>query len=275
MRKTILVTGSTDGIGLETARMLAALGHHVLLHGRDPAKLAAARKELSAVPGAGPVESRLADLSRMEEVGALARAVAERHDRLDVLVNNAGVFRTARPVTNEGLDVRFAVNTIAPWLLTRLLLPLLATDGRVINLSSAAQASVDPDALAGRVRPGEMEAYAQSKLALTMWSRALALALDARGPAVIAVNPGSLLGSKMVKEGFGVAGGDIRIGAAILVRAALSDEFAEASGRYFDNDSGRFAQPHPDARDTRKCEEIVRAIEAVLARNAVDPTHPG
>lgn len=275
MRKTILVTGSTDGIGLETARMLAALGHHVLLHGRDPAKLAAARKELSAVPGAGPVESRLADLSRMEEVVALARAVAERHDRLDVLVNNAGVFRTARPVTNDGLDVRFAVNTIAPWLLTRLLLPLLATDGRVINLSSAAQASVDPDALAGRVRPGEMEAYAQSKLALTMWSRALALALDARGPAVIAVNPGSLLGSKMVKEGFGVAGGDIRIGAAILVRAALSDEFAEASGRYFDNDSGRFAQPHPDARDTRKCEEIVRAIEAVLARNAVDPTHPG
>ena len=99
-----------------------------------------------------------------------------------------------------------------------------------------------------------------------MWSRSLALELGARGPAVIAVNPGSLLGTKMVKEGFGMAGKDIRIGAEILVRAAQSEEFAAASGRYFDNDSGRFARPHPDALDAGKSGEIVRAIETVLSR---------
>jgi NAD(P)-dependent dehydrogenase (short-subunit alcohol dehydrogenase family) len=109
-----------------------------------------------------------------------------------------------------------------------------------------------------------MEAYAQSKLALTIWSREMALA-QKDGPVIVAVNPGSMLGSKMVKEGFGVAGGDIRIGADILTRAALGDEFAEASGLYFDNDSGQFASPHPDALDRHKSQEVVRVIETVLA----------
>ena len=98
-----------------------------------------------------------------------------------------------------------------------------------------------------------------------MWSRPMALALKEYGPIFIAVNPGSLLGTKMVKEGFGVSGKDIRIGAEILFRAALADEFATASGQYFDNDSGQFASPHPDALDPKKSATIVHAIEAVLA----------
>ena len=81
----------------------------------------------------------------------------------------------------------------------------------------------------------------------------------------MAVNPGSLLGSRMVREGFGVSGKDIGIGANILVRMALEDEFESASGLYFDNDSGQFASPHPDSLDPQKCEDVVRAIEAVLA----------
>jgi NAD(P)-dependent dehydrogenase (short-subunit alcohol dehydrogenase family) len=265
MKHTILITGSTDGIGLGTAKMLVSQGHHVLLHGRNPSKLEAVETALSRLPGGGSTEGYVADLSRMADVEALAKAVTSRHDRLDVTLNNAGVFKTLEIITPDGLDVRFAVNTIAPYLLTQRLLPLLGTSGRVINLSSAAQSPVDPEALAGRFRLGDMEAYAQSKLALTMWSRSLALELEGRGPAVIAVNPGSLLGTKMVKEGFGTAGKDIRIGAEILVRAALSDEFAAASGRYFDNDSGRFASPHPDALDAQKSREIVHAIETVLA----------
>ncbi len=266
MEKTIIVTGSTDGIGLETARMLVSLGHRILLHGRNPAKLEKVERTLSASPGGGRVESFLADLSRMADVEALARAVAEKHDKLDVLINNAGVFRAADRITQDGLDVRFAVNTIAPYLLTKRLLPLLGASGRVINLSSAAQSPVDPEALTGRSGLSDGAAYAQSKLALTMWSRYLALSLKDDGPAVIAVNPRSLLGSKMVKEAYGVAGGDLRIGAEILTRAALSDEFADASGRYFDNDSGRFASPHPDALDPQKCDEIVRLIEAILVK---------
>ena len=99
-----------------------------------------------------------------------------------------------------------------------------------------------------------------------MWSRALALSLGKDGPSVIAVNPGSMLGTKMVKEAYGVAGGDVGIGADILYRAALSDEFATASGKYFDNDAGRFARPHPDALDASKSADVVHAIEAILAK---------
>ena len=264
MQKTILITGSTDGIGLETAKTLASQGHHVLLHGRNPEKLKDAEKAVSEVSRGGPAESYVADLSRMTEVQALVKAVAEKHDKLDVLINNAGILKTPDTTTQDGLDVRFAVNTIAPYLLTQRLMPLLGPSARVINLSSAAQSPVNIDALKGRVKLADMDAYAQSKLAITMWSRTMALSLGDKGPIVVAVNPGSLLASKMVQEGFGVAGKDITIGVDILVRAALSEEFSDASGQYFDNDSSQFSPPHADGLDTRKSEEVVNAIEAVL-----------
>lgn len=267
--KVILITGSTDGIGLEAAKLLVTAGHTVLLHGRNPAKLEKASRTLSALPGSGKVESFLADLSSMADVERLAAAVAERHGSLDVLINNAGVFKSPDTRTADGLDARFAVNTIAPYLLTRRLLPLLGATGRVINLSSAAQAAVDLEALSGKVRLSDMEAYSQSKLALTAWSRQMAQTLGDTGPAIVAVNPGSLLATKMVKEGFGVAGSDIGIGADILNRAALSDEFASASGRYFDNDAGRFAAPHPDALDPAKSAGITGAIDNCLARLSI------
>ncbi len=265
MQKTILITGATDGIGLETARMLLAQGHKVLLHGRNPAKLEKVAGELSALSG-GNVESYLAELSRMAEVEQLAKTVAEKHSRLDVLINNAGIFKVADPITPDGLDVRFVVNTLAPYLLTKLLLPLLGAVGRVVNLSSAAQAPVKLDALAGRVKlADDMAAYAQSKLALTIWSRVMGLEHKDSGPVIVAVNPGSLLASKMVKEGFGVAGNDLSIGAEILCRAALEDEFSSASGQYFDNDAGRFSSPHADALDPEKCAEVVHLVDAMLA----------
>ncbi|WP_340108678.1 SDR family NAD(P)-dependent oxidoreductase [Pikeienuella sp. HZG-20] len=260
MTKTILITGSTDGIGLATAKILAAKGHRVLLHGRSSDRLETAARSVGAEAG-----RYLADLSRIAEVEALAEAVASDHPALDVLINNAGVYKTPEPVTPDGLDTRFVVNTLAPYVLTRRLLPTMRADGRVVNLSSAAQAPVSIDALEGRTRLSDMEAYAQSKLAITMWSRVLAADL-AGGQVIVAVNPGSLLASKMVKEGFGVAGNDIGIGADILVRAAFSDEFAAASGKYFDNDAGRFGQPHPDALDNAKAREVVDAMEALLAR---------
>ena len=91
MQKIVLITGATDGIGLETARMLVSLGHTVLLHGRHPAKLAEVQKTLSALPDGGRVESCVSDLSRMADVEALAKAVSEKHAKIDVLINNAGV----------------------------------------------------------------------------------------------------------------------------------------------------------------------------------------
>lgn len=264
MNKTILITGATDGIGLETAKMLRANGVHLLLHGRNAAKLETVAKEIAGLPGDGTVETYVADLTRLSDVASLADSVAGKHKTLDVLINNAGVYGAANPILDNGQDIRFVVNTVAPHLLTKKLLPWLGSGSRVVNLSSAAQSSVDLEALLGNRRLSEGAAYAQSKLALTMWSAALAREVGDNGPMIVAVNPASMLGSKMVKDAYGVDGGDLRIGADILVRAALSDAFADASGKYFDNDRRAFANPHPDALDQRKNGEVVSTIESLL-----------
>ncbi|WP_299808439.1 SDR family NAD(P)-dependent oxidoreductase [uncultured Roseibium sp.] len=258
MAKTIFITGATDGIGLETAKRLAADGHKLLLHGRSPAKLQAAQTEVSP-----EAETYLADLSSLPQTLELADAIRARHSHIDVLINNAGVYRTPQPLTADGLDVRFVVNTVSPYLLTKTLWPLFAHEGRIVNLASAAQAPVDPEALAGRKRLSDMEAYAQSKLALMIWTRALA-ADHPEGPSVVSVNPGSLLATKMVKEGFGVEGSDLGIGADVLRRAALSEEFTGHSGDYFDNDAGDFGHPHPDALDARKTGVVMKALNALV-----------
>ena len=263
MTKTILITGSTDGIGVETAKQLATGDNTVLIHGRSAAKLNQTERIVREAGGDG-VEAYQADLSKLSEVRALAAAVKERHESLDVLINNAGVFRVPQPIADNGLDLRFMVNTIAPYALTRELMPALGSESRVVNLSSAAQAPVNPDALAGQMPLDDSTAYAQSKLALTMWSNHVAQEVGAAGPMVVAVNPGSFLGTKMVQEAYGTAGKDIGIGADILVRAATSSEFANASGRYFDNDSGRFTNPHPDALDPARNSALVALIDQLI-----------
>ena len=260
MSKTILVTGSTDGIGLLTAKKLASEGHEVLLHGRNQTKLEAAAAKVG-----GRTASYVADLSRMADINAMADAIRQNHARLDVLINNAGILKAPDPLTADGFDIRFMVNTFAPYTLTRRLLPIIPKEGRIINLSSAAQAPVDLDAMAGRGALDEMAAYAQSKLAITIWSRELGKELGA-GPVVVAVNPGSLLASKMVKEGFGIAGKDMQIGVDILCRAALDAEFADASGRYFDNDIGSFSQPNPAALDAKHAGDVMQALEECVKR---------
>lgn len=265
MSKTILISGSTDGIGLETAKVLAHAGHKILLHGRNSAKLDKAQATLRDLADGNQAESYVADLSRPDDVVALADAVSEKHKKLDVLINNAGVYAAGGAVTEARVDLRFMVNTIAPYLLTRLLLPILGTAGRVVNVSSAAQAPVNLAAMQGGGRSlSDAAAYAQSKLALIMWSRHMTQDLAADGPVIVAVNPASMLGSKMVKEAYGVAGGDLGIGADILMRAAVAEEFEDASGKYFDNDRETFSLPHRDALDPEKNEQVVRVIEAVL-----------
>lgn len=263
MPKTILITGSTDGIGRDAAGLLASQGHNLILHGRNAERLASAQAEMSGA-GSGTVEGVIADLSNLDDVNRMADELLAAHDRIDVLMNNAGVLKTPAPQTADGLDLRFVVNTLAPRLLTRRLLPAIPSDGRIVNLSSAAQSPVSLQALAGGIRMQEMDAYAQSKLAITMWSIHLAQELGADGPMVLAVNPGSLLATKMVKEGFGMEGNDRMIGADILVRAAVSDEFATATGRYWDNDARSFGNPHPDAGNPATVESVVAAVDAMI-----------
>ena len=266
MSKTILITGSTDGIGLETAGILVERGHTVLIHGRSEEKVEKTKLTLLAKNAKATIYDYVADLSDLSDVRYLAEDIADDHEQLDVLINNAGVFRSPKQVSAEGYDIRFIVNSIAPYLLTKHLLTRLKPKGRVVNLSSAAQSPVNLQALRGQTQvPDEMSAYAQSKLALTMWSNHLAKQRGENDPIVFSVNPGSMLGSKMVREGFGVAGNDIRIGATAVVRATLDAEFSHAAGKYFDNDIGRFGSPHPDALNPEKCAALAETIEDIIA----------
>lgn len=275
MKKTILITGSTDGIGLETAKALYGMGHTILLHGRSAEKLATAKlilleMERNGVDNDAGVYTYLADLSSLSDTVALADKIQAEHSQLDVLINNAGIFVSKGGLTQDGFELRFAVNAIAPYVLTKKLLPMLVNSelghsGRVVNLSSAAQATVDTSVIKSAVRLSDNSAYAQSKLLLTMWSRKLGLSLAETGPVVVSVNPKSLLGSKMVKDAYGVAGGDLKIGADILIRAALSAEFSQAHGLYFDNDIGRFANPHPDALNDSIVNECVARMDDELS----------
>lgn len=234
--------------------MLGEKGHRLLLHGRDESKLKQAATSVSE-----EARTYLADFSKPDEVMAMAAALLADYDRIDILINNAGVLKAPVTQAPTGRDIRFEVNTLAPYALTCALLPVIPKTGRIVNLSSAAQAPVDVDAMVNFRTMRDFDAYAQSKLANTIWSAELARDLG-DGPLVVAVNPGSLLASKMVKDSFGVAGNDLSIGADILVRAALSDEFAGASGTYFDNDAGQFAPPHPAASDPSHVRTVMQTI---------------
>lgn len=265
MSKVILITGATDGIGLLTAKKLVSAGHSVLVHGRNAEKLATVTQQLTAL-NKGTVASFTADLSVLAQVETLAADIMSQFQHLDVIINNAGVYKTDHPIVERQLDVRFVVNTIAPYLLTKRLQPLMSSTGRVVNLSSAAQAPIDMDALMGK-HPiqDQMSAYAQSKLGITLWTQYLAEHADNNAPIYIAINPGSLLASKMVKEGFGVAGSDLNIGADILIEASLSEAFANASGKYYDNDAGRFSAPR--GGDTLQRDQLIQSLEQLIAHS--------
>ena len=216
-----------------------------------------------------PSKPFVADLSDPSQVFEMAKAVHEKHPTIHVLLNNAGIFKTSQTRTPQGLDVRMAVNTLAPYILTKqLLVSSIPKHGRVVNVASAAQSPLNPtqafSTTASPIMSNDNQAYAQSKLALIMWSNALA----AQHPdhTIVSVNPASLLASKMVQEAYGVPGKDLSIGADILVQAAIGKQFAHASGKYFDNDRGVFSAPHLDAASTTKNQQVVDAMEQWLAK---------
>ena len=260
MSKVILLTGATDGLGALAAEMLARSGHHLLIHGRNQSRLSQLAERLSAH---SMIDTYCCDLSSLAAVAKMADEVTEQHQHIDVLINNAGVLRADHLRTDEGLELRFVVNSIAPYLLTTKLLPLIPQGGRVVNLSSAAQASLSPQALGRFDDYSDMAAYSMSKLAITSWTRQMALAHDDK--VFVSVNPASLLGTKMVKEGFGIDGSDISVGADIICRAALSDEFRTANGLYYDNDAKAFAPPHQDALDEVLGAAIISEMTKTIA----------
>ena len=232
----ILVTGATDGLGRRVASDLAAGGATVLLHGRNPERLEATIEEVRRETGSERLGSCLADLSSLGEVRALAQQVLAEQDRLDVLINNAGVIVRERRESEDGYELTLAVNYLAHFLLTRLLVPLLrdSAPARVVNVASAGQNPIDFDDVMLERGYGGMKAYTQSKLAQVMFTFELAQRLEGSGVTVNALHPASLMETKMVLETFGRSMSTVEEGAEATVRLATSPELEEVTGRYFD-----------------------------------------
>ena len=264
MKKTILITGSTDGIGKLAALKLAGDGHEIYLHGRNVDKLAAVISEIKSASKNDVVKGFVADFSDLEAVKKMADQINSELLKLDVLINNAGVYKSPVAKTKDDLDIRFVVNYFAPYILTRELMPLIrkGNNPRIINLSSAAQAPVSGEALDGTASLTEMEAYSQSKLALTMWS--LYLAETEPEITVIPVNPGSLLNTNMVKEGWGFHRSSADKGGDILYDLAVAEKYQNASGKYFDNDIGIFGAIHPAGDDYESIKSLIGKTKELL-----------
>ncbi len=268
MSKTILITGSTDGIGKLVAIKLAKEGHIVYIHGRNKEKLNKVITEVKEVSNNNNIDGFIADFSDMKAVRNMANNILEKLSKIDVLINNAGIFKSPVNKTIDGLDIRFAVNYFAPYILTNALLPLLKSgnETRVINLSSAAQSTVRIGALNGQATVNDSEVYAQSKLALTMWSFNLAKQLE--NVSVIAVNPGSLLNTRMANEAYGQHWSPATKGSDILYDLAISEDYKDCSGKYFDNDKGNpkgiFAKAHPDAYDEELISNLINKTKKIV-----------
>jgi NAD(P)-dependent dehydrogenase (short-subunit alcohol dehydrogenase family) len=260
---TILITGATDGIGLGTAHELARRGATLLLHGRNAAKLDAACAAIAEASGGARPQAYVADFADLDAVRGLADAVAADHDAIDVLLSNAGIGTTTpgsdgRETSAQGHELRFAVNHLAPFLLQHLLRPRLeaaagdAGPSRIVNLASAGQMDIDfDDVMLERGYAGR-RAYCQSKLAMIMTSLTMAERLDAATLTVNTLHPGSLLDTKMVREGWGAPLGPVEDGIEAELHLVTAPDLDAVTGQYFDRLSPARALPQaydPAARE--------------------------
>jgi len=237
MKKTILITGSADGIGNETAFELAELGHNILLHGRSEEKLNQEKTDMESKFGR-PFKIYNADLSLMKNVVELANKIKEENDFLDVLINNAGTFTKQPEKTNEGLELTFAVNYIAPFILSIELMQALKKTPlnelpRIINVASKVHFNAGFDL--SDIPPTDIsgyEVYGLSKLCLVMFSYKLADELKGKIN-VNVLHPG-VIDTKMLREGFGKEGDDIKEGAETPVYLADSEDVKDITGKYYD-----------------------------------------
>jgi retinol dehydrogenase 14 len=268
--KTVLVTGSTDGIGRETAVRLSALGAEVLVHGRDRRRGAAALAAVRAASPSGSGALYLADLSTVAGARDLAAQVRRDHARLHVLLANAGTYAPARAVTGEGLELTFAVNVVAPVVLATELLPLLraATPARIVILSSASHwtgAMHWDDLQLGA--PGAYDglvAYDQSKLAITLLTFELARRLEGSGVTVVCLDPGDV-DTSMLRLGWPeLPGISVADGAATSVYLASSPEAEGLTGVYFED--GRETRPLEAALDRGAQRRIWAEVERLSGR---------
>ena len=252
--QTILITGATDGIGKLTAGKLAKQKARIIIHGRNKQKLDSAVGEFSADSGNDNVEGILADFSSLEEVRGMAEDISRRFQKLDVLINNAGAGFSDSHYSKDGYELRFAVNYLAPFLLTQLLLPLLekASPSRIVNVSSAGQHKLDFNDIMMENKFDPVQAYSQSKLALIMYTFELAERLKGKNINVNALHPGTYLDTKMVRNAGISPWGKPETGADAEVYLAVSDDLEGVTSKYFSGQNEAQADQQAYNPDDRK-----------------------
>jgi NAD(P)-dependent dehydrogenase (short-subunit alcohol dehydrogenase family) len=236
--KTILITGSTDGLGHVVAKRLVDDGAHVLLHGRNRERGETLAGEIGA-SGRGRATFYQADFASLAEVQRLAREVLRDHGRIDVLVNNAGVGSgpdpRARAISTDGFELRFAVNHLAGFLLTYLLLPAIrkAAPARIVNVASLGQQAIDFDDVMLESAYDGSRAYRQSKLAQILFTIDLARELAGTGVTVNSLHPATFMNTNMVRQTGNTPLSSVEQGADALMNLIASDTLEGRSGLFF------------------------------------------
>jgi NAD(P)-dependent dehydrogenase (short-subunit alcohol dehydrogenase family) len=248
---TILITGSTDGVGRRVAQRLAAPGTTLLIHGRSADRAGALADEIRQAGGNAQVY--IADLSSLSEVRRLADAVLRDHARLDLLINNAGIGTSnggrTRQESADGYELRFAVNYLSGFLLTYLLLPLLkrSAPSRIVNVSSLGQQAIDFDDVMLTAGYSGTRAYCQSKLAQIMFSIDLAQQLQGSQVTANSLHPATYMDTTMVRSSGVTPMSTVDQGADAILNLAVSQQMAGKSGLFYDG--LRPSRPNAQADD--------------------------
>ena len=272
--QTILITGSSDGIGKLTALQLATHQARVLMHGRNKDKVARAVTDLQQSSGNKNIEGFAADLSSLAEVRKLAKEVLGKYSKLDVLINNAGVGTTDKRYGKDGTELRFTVNYLAPFLLTHLLLPALqnAAPSRIVNVSSAGQQPVNFDDVMLEKDFDGVRAYSQSKLALIMFTIDLAAQIKNKNITVNSLHPGTYLDTNMVRNAGITPRGKPETGADAEVFLAVSPQLEGVTAKYFNVKSEAKANAQAyDAKARRKLWDLSMQLTGLTQK--VDIAH--
>jgi NAD(P)-dependent dehydrogenase (short-subunit alcohol dehydrogenase family) len=263
--KTVLITGSTSGLGAEVATRLGAMGATVIVHGRDEERGA---EVVAAINAAGPGEAVFyrADLASLAEVRALADRVKDRHGRLDLLINNAGIGGASndpRRESADGYELVFAVNYLAHFLLTRELLPVLeaAAPARIVNVASIGQRPIDFDDIMMTGSYNQLNAYSQSKLAQIMFTISLSEQLDPDEVIVNSLHPATFMDTPMVTSTGRQPMSSVDDGADAVMQLAVGAGIARRTGLYFNQlNEGRANAQAYDAEARQRLWDLSLAL---------------
>lgn len=244
----VLITGSTDGIGKQTALELAQNGFKVIIHGRNRKKALNVKEHIMKKSKNDNISMIISDLSSLEQIGRMVDELREKHDDLSILINNAGVYQTSKQLNDRGYEMTFMVNYLAPFALTIPLVPLLKRNApsKIINVSSQVQTtSIDFENLHAEKQFNSYSAYGTSKTSLILFTYKLSKLLENENISVNCLHPG-VISTKLLHQAFS-GGAPVSRGAETPVYLASSPEVSNVTGEYFVNKG--VSQSVPITRD--------------------------